>query len=179
MFLRHRLCRAVLVLSGLAPGACGPLDICTAVRMAPFTAVGVDSRGPFTPFEPFTALGVARWNLALAVFAIEAFHPKTLSKRNFGPFLIPVTEIQLKFAFPNSTGDEIYLFVFQRHATEGFECSSISLGQQTAMSGAVHLDTSCLVQSPGSFEGFQDSQIEDASEVFVVFLLREDLCTDR
>lgn len=81
--------------------------------MTPLTVVHVDSRGPATPFELLTFLSVARRNLTLAVFTIKPLDSDALSKSDLGPLLIPVAKVQLKVAFPNPAGDQVYLVVSQ------------------------------------------------------------------
>lgn len=114
----------------------------------------------------------------MAIFTIKSLDSNALSQCDFRPFLIPIAQIQLKFSFPNPPSDEVHLVVCQRDSAQRVERRSVSLGEQTALPGAVNLDALGPVESPRSLKCFQDSQIEDASEISGEFLLRQNLCTD-
>ena len=157
--------RAGLVLSGFLPCACGSIGIFQAVWVLPFTVVAcrVSISRCITPLQLWAVIPITRpWDLAVAVWRIEAPDPYTLALTDLRPLLHPwtITQPQFRVVWKLSS-NEVHLAISEKAEVHSARhCSvfsTVSLGEKTALSWAVNLNSLRLIECRCSLEDLHDS----------------------
>lgn len=152
--------RAVLVLSGFLPCACGYVGVFQAVCVPPFTIVvcRVEIFRSITTLQLWAVIPIAWWDLAVAVWPIEAPGSSTLALGDLGPLGNPSTQMKLQFWVEDLPSDEVHLAIFEPvHSARRAVFMSVSLSEKTALSWAVNLNALRLIEFRCSLESLQDS----------------------
>lgn len=160
------------------PRACASISIFQTIGMAPLTVAGMQAGRSSTPLQLVTALSVTRGDLALAILTIKASDSNTLPQRDFRPQLVPSAQTELEFSSPNASREEVYSAISEFHPTQGIERSGVRFGEQATLPRAIKANAFGLIQACASFESFQDSEVEDASVILLVYFLRQNFCAD-
>ena len=156
---------AVLVLSGFLPCACGSVGIFQAIRVPPFTVVAcrisIQVRC-ITPLQLWAIMPITPWDLAVAVWRVEAPGPKTLALTDLRPLLNPWTHTHPQFRVAwKLSSNKVHLAIYEkagvhsaRHRTVS---TTVSLDEKTALSWAVNLNSLRLIEFWCSLEYLHDS----------------------
>lgn len=125
-----------------------------------------------------TGLPVARWGFAPTVLTIKTPDSCTLPAGHARPrFKRVAAQLQIDSSIQDSPANEVNRAVFEIvDSAYSAVIRSISLGEQTAIIGAINSNAFSLVEAWPTFVCFQDSQTDN--EFISLYFLRQNLCTD-